>query len=173
MKEWSREKKINCLWPLTRCGSDKKERKVLLICRTALQKVQRLPWEVKKIKADSIRETHFTGGKVILTLTNRVKAINVFYTWEVGNFIELPQLLGVRPSLLRHGSLLKLSLPSLTKSCLPSYPCDALNNSCSLSPCACPRAQELRFFRDPEASGPLKIEIASKYHKLKYLVFLL
>lgn len=83
----------------------------------------------KKKRADGIRETHFTGGKAMLILTTRVKAIHVFYTWKVGNFIPLPQSLWVRPNLLRKGTLLKLSLPSLTKYCSPNYTRDALNNS--------------------------------------------
>lgn len=83
----------------------------------------------KKKGEDGITETYFTGGKAILILIIRLKTIHVFYTWKVGYFILFPQSLRVRPNFLRKGTLLKLSLPSLTKYCLPNYSCDALNPS--------------------------------------------
>lgn len=107
-------------------------------------------------EADGIGETHFTGGKAILILTTRVKVIHEFYTGEVGNLILLPQSLRVRPSLLRKGTLVKLSLPSLTKYYLPSCPCDALNSHFLHHPVPAPEHRNYLSLETPESSGAKK-----------------
>lgn len=129
---------VQSLDVVNRRGKDK----IYVFTKLPFKKCKGYSGEEKKKGGDGIRETYFTGGKAILILITRVKAIHVFYTWKVGNFILLPESLRVRPNPLRKGNLLKLSLPSLTKYCLPNYPRDALHTSC----CVPVPAPELRNY---------------------------
>lgn len=79
MKESSRVKKISCVQSLDVVNRRRKD-KIYVFTKLPLKKCKGYPGEEKKKRADGIRETHFTGGKAMLILTTRVKAIHVFYT---------------------------------------------------------------------------------------------
>lgn len=67
---------VQSLDVVNRRGKDK----IYVFTKLPFKKCKGYSGEEKKKGGDGIRETYFTGGKAILILITRVKAIHVFYT---------------------------------------------------------------------------------------------